>query len=1207
MIDRARLLADLKPVLIALEDDIRERVAAVDDLSARLAHEHEQAVDAQRTAMSLEEWSEGEITQAAVAWVLGCVFIRFLEDNLLIDQALLSGPGDRRSAALGHREEHFRRHPEQSDREYLEAVFRDVAHHPAVTALYDERHNPLWRLGPTADGAKDLRELWTRIDPVTGALVHDFTDPELDTRFLGDLYQDLSEAAKKRYALLQTPIFVEEFILNRTLDPAIAEFGLEQVRMIDPTCGSGHFLIGGFRRLFGLWQEREPGTNAAVLVQRALDAVYGVDINPYAVAIARFRLVIEALKASGVGRIVESPAFKLNLATGDSLLHGAPPGRLFGGAAVHREGIRHVFDTEDLAELERIFGQGYHAVVGNPPYIAVKDSALRDAYRERYDSCHGKYVLTVPFMERFFDLAEVDAPNGSGMLAGFVGKITGNNFMKREFGAPLVEKFMTSVDLQTVIDASGAYIPGHGTPTVLLFGRMRPPVSSNLRVLDGVRGEPSQPADPAHGLVWSAIERLVDSPGEQDKFVRAHDIERAALLTHPMTLGVGRELRKRLEDSRGPAVGVVAAAVGIASVNGEDDLYTAPTAVDLERLGVRRQQALVAGDLVRDWAAAHIAAIWTFDDDFDAVAPSRGSGDERILWRGKPIIRHRKRFGMPMVARGLTWFEWQELYEDKLRSPLTITWGEVTTHNHFVLDRGGKVFKQTAPVIKLPEGATEEEHLALLGVLNSSVACFWLKQVCQNKGSTVDNRGARQRTAPFEDFYQLNATKLRGFPLPAQRNAMFPAAIDNSASERAGLLDDLATFDHGGITLGDYFEQREKRHVQLTTKMISFQEELDWQVLAAYDLVPSDLFLGLDAPPIELGQRAFEIVLARQVEAGETETTWFDRHGSKPITEVPTEWPAAYRDAVLRRIELIESDPDVGLIERPEHKRRWVRKPWEERQREALTRLVLDALEEPEVWRDGRLRSTAELTDELRRDSRLVETLELLAIGRDEDVGTTVARLVVAASVPQLAAQRLTEKGLAKRAVWERVWDLQRAEDRIDVRAELPEDDPSHLSVAGAERMKGDEVGRIPVPPRYGKGDFLPGATWKYRGKLDVPKERFVLFPTAGRGADPSPVVAWAGWDERDLARAIAGRVLELRDQDVGDGEQVIPLLAGVLELLPWIHQWHPDADADYGGTPGEFFELWLDGQIAELSLTRDALRGWRSPTPARGRRKVPA
>ena len=36
--------------------------------------------------------------------------------------------------------------------------------------------------------------------------------------------------------------------------------------------------------------------------------------------------------------------------------------------------------------------------------------------------------------------------------------------MKREFGVPLIEKFLAKQDLQLVADTSGAYIPGHGTP-----------------------------------------------------------------------------------------------------------------------------------------------------------------------------------------------------------------------------------------------------------------------------------------------------------------------------------------------------------------------------------------------------------------------------------------------------------------------------------------------------------------------------------------------------------------------------------------------------------------------------------------------------------------------------------------------------------------------------------------------------------------------
>ena len=171
-----------------------------------------------------------------------------------------------------------------------------------------------------------------RIDPNSGVLVHDFTDPEWDTRFLGDLYQDLSEEARKKYALLQTPVFVEEFILDRTLDPAIEEFGLakpgyetrvdaktgrlapdDRFKMIDPACGSGHFLLGSFARLVDRWRKKDPGAKVSVLVQRALDSVHGVDMNPYAIAASRFRLLIYVLKACGITQLKNAPGFEFPL------------------------------------------------------------------------------------------------------------------------------------------------------------------------------------------------------------------------------------------------------------------------------------------------------------------------------------------------------------------------------------------------------------------------------------------------------------------------------------------------------------------------------------------------------------------------------------------------------------------------------------------------------------------------------------------------------------------------------------------------------------------------------------------------------------------------------------------------------------------------------------------------------------------------------
>ncbi|MFD2353733.1 DUF7008 domain-containing protein [Nonomuraea ferruginea] len=84
--------------------------------------------------------------------------------------------------------------------------------------------------------------------------------------------------------------------------------------------------------------------------------------------------------------------------------------------------------------------------------------------------------------------------------------------------------------------------------------------------------------------------------------------------------------------------------------------------------------------------------------------------------------------------------------------------------------------------------------------------------------------------------------------------------------------------------------------------MIALQEELDWQVYSLYNLHPEDLRTPNDAdiPELALGERAFEIVLARKVAKGEASDEWFKRHGSMPITEIPAHWPEPYKQVVQK-------------------------------------------------------------------------------------------------------------------------------------------------------------------------------------------------------------------------------------------------------------------------------------------------------------------
>ncbi|MFP5345501.1 MAG: BREX-2 system adenine-specific DNA-methyltransferase PglX, partial [Actinomycetes bacterium] len=326
MIDAKALLTDLQRQVTALERDLLEVLDADFEKSQNWRFTYEHAVSRRRTGLSFDGWRRQQVTQVASGWILACVFTRFCEDNGLLKEAMLAGPGLRLVEARERQTLYFREFPHRSDLDYLQSATSQLEKFDSTREFVDW-HNPLHVLSPSPDAATELLDFWRRVDPGVGSLVHDFTDPGLSTRFLGDVYQNLSAQARKDYALLQTPDFVEKFILELTLDPAIDEFGLEEVRLIDPACGSGHFLLGAFRGLLKRWQKREPGTNVQLLVHRVLRQVNGVDINPSAVSIARFRLLVAALNACGISRLADAPTWQIRVAVGDSLRFGVRHGQ----------------------------------------------------------------------------------------------------------------------------------------------------------------------------------------------------------------------------------------------------------------------------------------------------------------------------------------------------------------------------------------------------------------------------------------------------------------------------------------------------------------------------------------------------------------------------------------------------------------------------------------------------------------------------------------------------------------------------------------------------------------------------------------------------------------------------------------------------------------------------------------------------------------
>jgi hypothetical protein len=1166
------LTTDLQKLVLRLEDDLRIRVEDDPETLAAWKAEHGRAVTRGRTSSAWQAWRDDRVTQAAVGWVLTTVFVRFCEDNRLVAPVWISGPEGRRQEALDAQLAYFHDNPEDTDREWLRQAIDHLAALPATRELVAS-HAAIHLVAPSGRAVGEVLDFWRRRDD-DNRLIHDLTDPTWSTRFLGDLYQDLSAYAKATFALLQTPVFVEEFILDRTLEPALTDRPLEGFRMIDPTCGSGHFLLGAFARLLDRWQKHAPAMERQALVQKALDAVNGVDLNPFAVAIARFRLTVGALQASGLSSLESAPSFDFHLAAGDSLLHGPGQPTLAGDADLSG----FAYETEDLDLLERMLAAGrYDAVVGNPPYITVKDKVLNAAYRERYETCKGKYAMTVPFMERFFGLAK---PGYGDQPAGWVGQITSNSFMKREFGSRLIEDFLAFRDLQLVADTSGAYVPGHGTPTVILVGRNQRPVASTVRAVLGVRGEPGRPDDPAKGIVWRSIVEHIDEPGWEDGWITVTDLDRTLLAHHPWSLSGGGavDVLARVERAATERLSASIESIGFAAITGDDAVFvageTTPQRWVADAIPTR---PFVEGDRLRDWAVLQplLAAY-----PYVGGSPKIDVGMSTSFWPYRTGLRAGLAFERTREQAGKAWFEyilpnWPRLVAERL-----IAFAFVATHNHFVLDRGGKVFKQSAPVIKLPAGASEDDHLALLGVLNSSTACFWLKQNSHSKGG--GGIGGGIASEEWEHFYEFTGTTLQDYPLPSALPLTRGRVLDAFAGELADQSPDAVA--SRGVPDAATLATARAESERLQSLMIAVQEELDWEVYRLYGLIDADLtYPGDDLPGLALGERAFEIALARKVADGEEETAWFTRHSSTPITEIPAQWPAAYRELVQRRLDLIASDPAIGLLEKPEHKRRWASEPCDKQQERALRGWLLDRLEDRRFWFDAQgrpaPRSVGQLADDVSRDPDLVSVLALWEGRPDVPVATSLVKLLADEAVPYLAAYRYKDSGLRKREAWEQTWALQRREDAAE------------------------EVGPVPVPPKYTSADFRKTSVWQHRGKLDVPKERFIAYPDAGRDTDPTPLLGWAGWDHAQQSLALSV-IIGDRENEGWSDHRLVPLVAGLAELQPWVEQWHAVLDPTFGVSLAAITREQLGLRMAQVGMTLDELADWRPVPPTRGRKR---
>ncbi len=295
------------------------------------------------------------------------------------------------------------------------------------------------------------------------------------------------EEVRKAGGVYYTPKYIVEYIVQNTVGEKVKELDLythPTLRILDPACGSGSFLVGAYSFLLQKYLETYTSEkyikkteklgliypishNAFKLTievkqQILIQHIFGVDIDPQAVEVTKLSLLLKLMEDENLesaeklfkhSHIKVLPDLKDNIKCGNSLIgsdfYAEKDMNLFGNTEMKKV---NVFDWEK--EFPEVFksplppfekgGFGFDVVIGNPPY--VRQETLGESFKkyakDKFKTYAGTADLYVYFIEKSLSLLDKD---------GLYSMIVANKWMRAGYGESL-RRFLKEKKIHEIID-----------------------------------------------------------------------------------------------------------------------------------------------------------------------------------------------------------------------------------------------------------------------------------------------------------------------------------------------------------------------------------------------------------------------------------------------------------------------------------------------------------------------------------------------------------------------------------------------------------------------------------------------------------------------------------------------------------------------------------------------------------------------------------
>jgi SAM-dependent methyltransferase len=392
----------------------------------------------------------------------------------------------------------------------------------------DVRQHSKLKIRPNEETQKIIDRYQNELNPIIVNLLmmdsFDFTT-EVNVNILGHIFEqsisDLEElrgdgvSRRKKEGVYYTPEYITDYICRNTIIPYLSKSGtnsipelikeyndnigelekkFKEIKILDPACGSGAFLVKAVDILLEIHKEIQivkesmgeyatgsqfqltkwnEEAEARIFVEHN---IYGVDINEESVEITKLSLF---LKIASKHRKLSSLK---NIKIGNSLIDD-------------KNIDLRAFDPEVMG-FEK-----FDIVIGNPPY--VRNTALRQEQKQfftKFESAFKQYDLYVLFIEQSINNLR---------SRGFFGYIIPNKILSADYGTEIRKLILKNCSIISIVDVSNLQVfKDASTYPILLFLKNSPDKTNKVKILK----------TNSEQLMWSE-ERYIP----QDDFVKNED------------------------------------------------------------------------------------------------------------------------------------------------------------------------------------------------------------------------------------------------------------------------------------------------------------------------------------------------------------------------------------------------------------------------------------------------------------------------------------------------------------------------------------------------------------------------------------------------------------------------------------------------------------------------------------------------------------